>query len=221
MDCLLIVEGEEDKTFFYFVLQALGMDKQVDIRHDKSGKSNALNTFGAKLQQLTPASKSRIGLVVDADQYAVNPDGGFASSRTAINEKLQAGSFNALAQAAQTSGFIAQANGKPHVRAGAWVMPDNGSDGYLEHFASRVVSTGEEDRLRFAAGQAKAVGEGRHGGPAFAFKPHHLCKAEIGTWLAWSQRPRISLGVAVREGLLDLQHPQFQNLTTWLKTLYS
>lgn len=228
-DRLLYVEGEEDQQFFASVFRKIGMDDMADLteRHRKihcnpSGKGNAINSFGSVLAQLTPASDARIGLVVDADRHAANSGNGFAASLGAINTKLRSHSFEDLARSlSTTSGFFTQAADKPTVQVGVWVMPDNRSDGDLEHFAGSVVSADEAACFQYAASRAKEVGENKHGGPAFKFKAHHLSKAEVGTWLAWSDPPRKSLGAAVSKEWLNIAHPQFQNLINWLKKLYS
>jgi hypothetical protein len=221
MDRLLIVEGEEDEKFFSTVCRGIGYGVQVQVRINQTrGKQKAIDTFASTLKSLSVASDSRVGLVVDADQQAINSSDGFANTRTAINGHLTSLSFKALAQASGTSGFLADANAKPKVKVGAWIMPDNRSDGYLEHFVSQVVAAAEADRYRFAADLASRVADGKHNGPPFNFKPHHRPKAELGTWLAWSDPPRMSLGAVASAGLLDQQHAQFQELMQWLRLLY-
>jgi hypothetical protein len=100
-------------------------------------------------------------------------------------------------------------------------MPDNKSGGCLEDFVAKVVGAAQHDRFRFAADWASRVAAGQHGGPAFDSKRHHLSKAQMGTWLAWSDPPRMSLGaVASAETMLDPQQAVFQELILWLRHLY-
>lgn len=223
MDRLLIVEGEEDEKFFKTICRDIGAGVQVNVRvqiQEKRGKPKAIETFGDQLAILSPASDARVGLVVDADQPAANATDGFINTRASINERLAAVSFNALTNASGTSGLLATSNARPRVKVGAWIMPDNKSDGYLEHFVSQVVAPTETDRHRFAAATAGKVAEGQHGGPAFSFKKHHLHKAELGTWLAWSDPPRMSLGAVASAGMLDRHKPPFEDLMQWLRLLY-
>jgi hypothetical protein len=217
---LLVVEGEEDKKFFEAVFRSIGKADQVVIRHRPSGKSNAISLFGANLDLLNLASKARIGLVVDADDPALNASDGFPNTRQTVNLQLQQRSFNSFATGAGTTGLIATANHLDHVVTGMWVMPDNNANGYLEDFANTVVASSEQAQQAFALGQSRAVLTGSHGGPTFAFKAHHLPKAAVGTWLAWSDPPRMNLGTAVSRGLLDVQHPAFCSLIAWLNLLY-
>lgn len=228
-DRLLIVEGVEDQTFFAAVFRKLGMEDMADlhpttgtirISDRRRGKGPAIKLFGAALFG-TEGTAKRVGLVVDADRQAVNPGEGFAATLSSINAELRRQTFGDLTQASPTSGFFAQSANRPHIKAGAWVMPDNCADGDLEHFAGGVVATGEVARFQYADARAREVGDRKHGGPEFAFKQHHQHKAALGTWLAWSDPPRMSLGTAVSWEWLDINHPQFQHLTTWLKTLYS
>lgn len=220
MQRLLVVEGEEDKKFFEAVFRSMGRADQVDIRHHPSGKSNAILVFGARLDLLTRASKARVGLAIDADDPALNASDGFPNTRQSVNHQLQQRSFNALAMGAGTTGFLAAANHLSDVIAGLWVMPDNHANGYLEDFANSVAALSEQDQKSFASTVSTSVLSGSHGGPKFAFKAHHLPKATVGTWLAWSDPPRMNLGTAVSRGLLDLQHPAFLSLIAWLNLLY-
>lgn len=222
MDRLLIVEGEEDQKFFDTVCRQIGDGVQVKVRvRGERGKQKAIEAFGSALTALTSASKDRVGLVVDADWPHINASDGFDNTRSAINEALQARSFTALSQLPGTSGFRSAANGRPNVTVGAWIMPDNKSGGCLEDFVAQVVGAAQHDRFRFAADWASRVADGQHGGPAFDFKRHHLSKAQMGTWLAWSDPPRMSLGaVASAETMLDPQQAVFQELILWLRHLY-
>jgi hypothetical protein len=220
MERLLIVEGEEDKKFFEAVFRAIGRADEVAIRHHPSGKANAISVFGASLDRLTRASKASVGLVVDADDPVLNATDGFLNTRRLVNQQLQQRLFSALTQGVGTSGLLATAPQFGAVRAGLWVMPDNKSNGYLEDFANAVVAQGEKDRQAFAATISTSVANGAHGGPTYTFKAHHLPKATIGTWLAWSDPPRMNLGTAVSRGLLDIEHPRFQSLIAWLNLLY-
>lgn len=222
MDRLLFVEGEEDKKFFDAVCRQIGEGVQVKVHvREERGKPKAIDVFGSTLAALTPASKGRFGLGVDADWPHVNASDGFDNTRAAINAALQARSFTALSQFPGTSGFRSAANGRPNVTVGAWIMPDNKSGGCLEDFVAKGVAAAQHDRFRFAANCASRVADGQHGGPAFDFKRHHLSKAQMGTWLAWSDPPRMSLGaVASAETMLDPQQAVFQELILWLRHLY-
>jgi hypothetical protein len=220
MQRLLIVEGEEDKKFFEAVLRVSGHPEMVDIHFHPSGKSNAIQVFAAKLELLTRASRARVGLAIDADDPDLNASDGFANTQKAVNQHLIARGFNALVTGAGTTGFLSRANSRPDLLTGLWVMPDNGSNGYLEDFARSVVATSEADRALYALNSTKSILENSHGGPRFSFKAHHLPKASIGAWLAWSDPPRMNLGTAVSRGLLDIQAAKFQPLISWLNLLY-
>lgn len=219
MDRMLIVEGEEDQKFFAAVFRSVGLPK-IEIKYHPSGKQNAIVTFAARLELLTKATHARIGIVLDADDPAVSAGAGAKATIQSINGELTKRSFNALTVAKGTSGLIATANALPAVRVGAWVMPDNHSNGLLENFVSEVVSAPHAHCFAFAAGKAADVLGMKHGGPKYSFKPHHLAKAAAGTWLAWTDPPRMSLGAAVSAGVLDIEGANFQRLISWLETLY-
>lgn len=220
MQRILIVEGEEDRKFFEAVLRSMGHADEVNIRHQPSGKSNAIAVFAARLDLLTKSSNDRIGLAIDADAPTLNTSDGFTNTQRLVNEQLQNRRFGALTVAPGTSGSLARSNHLSDVCVGLWVMPDNRADGYLEDFANAVVAAPERSRHQFASNLSRAISEGSHEGPPFAFKPHHLPKATVGAWLAWSDPPRMNLGTAVSRGLLDMHHPMFCSLVAWLTLLY-
>lgn len=220
MQRLLIVEGEEDKKFFEAVFRVMGHPEEIEIRFHPSGKSNAIQVFGARLDLVTQATKARIGLAIDADDPRLNASDGFANTHKAVNQQLQQRHFNALAIGTGTSGFLSKGNRYADVLTGLWVMPNNSANGYLEDFANSTVAASERDRQSYALKVTESVMRDTHGGPSFEIKEHHLAKAVVGTWFAWSDPPRMNLGTAVSRGLVNIRDPKFQPLIAWLNLLY-
>ena len=161
MQRILIVEGEEDRKFFEAVLRSMGHADEVNIRHQPSGKSNAIAVFAARLDLLTKSSNDRIGLAIDADAPTLNTSDGFTNTQRLVNEQLQNRRFGALTVAPGTSGSLARSNHLSDVCVGLWVMPDNRADGYLEDFANAVVAAPERSRHQFASNLSRSLSDFR------------------------------------------------------------
>lgn len=219
MEKLLIVEGEEDQKFFAAASKSLALDG-VKIHFHPGGKDNALAAFIGRLTLATRASNLKLGLVVDADFDGVSPSGGFSATRAQINRRLAQVGFSPLTSMPATSGMVSRKAALGGVVAGVWVMPNNCDDGQIEGFLISAISPSESPRFAYASQIARAVVAGSHGGPTYDVKKHHSKKAELGTWLAWSDPPRISLGGAVSRGLVDTSGAAFSPLAIWLRALF-
>lgn len=213
---LLFVEGEEDKKLFLSVSRACGVE--VDVKCDPRGKGNAILSFIATLKLQTSASKNRVGLVVDAD--FLQNGGGFAATQTLINQKLHGINWSPLSQT-QYSGFRTTTNKGGELQAGIWIMPDNFNDGYLENLVIQSIALTQQPLSNYASQQTAVAIAGGTGIPAIPTKPHHLDKAKIGTWLAWNDPPRMSIGAAHSNNLLKFTGGLGGDLSNWLKWLYS
>lgn len=212
---VLFVEGDEDRKLFLSISRSLNF--KVEVKYDPSGKGNAILGFIAALKLQTSASKTRIGLVVDAD--FLQHGSGFVATQALINQKLQAIDWNPLSLT-QYSGFGTTSPKVKDVQAGVWVMPDNLSDGYVENFVIQSISASQQPLANYAFQQTVIADFGGNGIPPIPTKPHHMDKAKVGTWLAWNDPPRMSLGAAHASHLLDFDAGLGGDLSDWLKWLY-
>ena len=213
---LLFVEGDEDKKLFLSASRACNVD--IDVKCDPSNKGQAINSFTSMLKIQTTASKTRIGLVVDADfpQHG----GGFVATRKLINQRLQDIGWNLLDKTAHSC-FKTTSAKAPSVKAEVWIMPDNVADGYTEGFVIQSISQDQQALANYAFQQTLVAIAGGNGIPALSVKPHHLDKAKVGAWLAWCDPPRMSLGKAHSSNLLNFNAGVGQNLSNWLTWLYT
>lgn len=215
-DRLIVVEGEEDQKFFTVLARNLGLSA-VEIRCHPSGKGNAIATFGAAVLKQTPASKSRVALVVDADYPAGGT--GFNATVRQINERLALASCAPLSN--RIGGGFSSAKAGSALRLGAWVMPNNADDGYCEHFAVDSISNLKRAEFNYAAKVCRDALSSSKSGYAFPVRSIHATKAEIGTWLAWQDPPRMSLAKALTDDLLDQSKPNMRALASWLNWLFT
>jgi len=212
---ILFVESEEDKKLFLSISRSWNLN--VQVKCDPSGKGNAIDGFIATLKLQTSASKNRIGLVVDAD--FLQHGGGFLATQTLINKRLRDIHWCPLSQT-QYSGFGATSTKIKDAQAGIWIMPDNCNDGYVENFVIQSISAQQQLLADYAAQQTAIAEAGGNGIPAIPTKPHHMDKAKVGTWLAWNDPPRMSLGAAHSNNFLNFNTGLGGDLSSWLKWLY-
>lgn len=211
-ESLLCVEGVEDQLFFQQLCRTRGLNVAGNVRCDPAGKGNAITTFVAALQLRRHTS---LGLVVDADLPAHG--GGLAATVRTINQRLSDVGMKPLSLRSG-GGFetTLQKVGKP-CKVGVWVMPDNASDGYLEHLLQGLVGVAHQPSLQHAR-QATAAAMAANVG--FTAKAHHRVKADLGAFLAWHDVPRMSFGKALSDGYLEESQPNAGSLLNWLNWLY-
>ena len=148
-------------------------------------------------------------MIVDADESCINR---WQSVRNACLNFIPD-----LPEAILPEGLVhntEKKNGKP-VKFGVWIMPDNKTGGMLETFLAYLVK--DESEALWQYSQA-VVSEAKNKGANF--KPTHIDKANIHTWLAWQDEPGSQLHMAVKKKILDPQHPKAQTFIQWFKTLY-
>ncbi|HIH86657.1 MAG TPA: hypothetical protein HA304_01985 [Methanosarcinales archaeon] len=97
---------------------------------------------------------------------------------------------------------------------GLWVMPNNGDEGMLEDWIKSCVHPNENQLFAHAKTVVDTL-------PLTKFKPIHISKAEVATWLAWQKQPGHGLYRAVEDQLIDTNSALFQELSFWLTHIYS
>lgn len=108
------------------------------------------------------------------------------------------------------TGQIQRAEGT--IDVGIWLMPDNQTEGALEAFAARLVSSNDV-LLDYTDDCLDALPE-QH----FAEKDRD--KALIHTWLAWQQKPNMRIGEAVSRGVFDVEQPLAGRFVAWVRRLF-
>jgi hypothetical protein len=218
---LLVVEGVDDlhavrnlvyqyNVEVYYAADETGPDVgecDFEIRH-----AGGRDRLGAAIgDALRLGNVSTLGVVADADQDHE------AQWRSVTNHLFQHTSgrpYTSKDDLEVEDGWIAESVdvAEESVRVGAWLMPDNVSDGALEDFAANLVPTG--DRLW---AYAETVIDDL---PRRPFKPTHTAKARLHTYLAWQDPPREPIGRAISHGPLIAQSPLADQFVTWIRQLF-
>lgn len=220
---MLLVEGENDKSFFTACCRKIGLENTIWVGPPNSfgdfsaGKDNAIKLLSVLIELATRDESNEriesIGLVVDADSPAAGGLG-FAKTWERISDILR-GHMYVIPDGIDKSGkgFCFQhPDGLP--RIGLWIMPDNLSQGILEDFVKKSVIGTEKSLLQHAEQAVAGLNSPK-------FKPHHLSKAELATWLAWQAMPGQGMQGAVGGQLLDFKKGLAKQYIDWLKKVFS
>jgi hypothetical protein len=188
--------GERERDWLVKVKRADGVDDALN--HD------------TLFEQLKESGLKVLGVVIDADD---NPKGRWQSIRD-FCQKVQA---QAPAQCPGEGFIVDQIKGPNGVVAkfGAWIMPDNKSEGMLEDFCFKLIPPGNEVLLVHAA---SAIARAKELAAPF-IKPHER-KALMHTWLAWQNPPGYRMGRAIAHRILYPDGQYAKPFVTWFRKLY-
>jgi hypothetical protein len=212
---VLLVEGVADVAF-YSSFYRESVDRSIKVMTPRSvgarfdSKTNAIHVLPTLLSQLDDASIDNLGIVVDADY--MNEHGlGFANTLDKIREKVVAHGFS-REKRLQKGGFLFE---HPDGLSpfGAWIMPDNKSDGMLEDFLQKTVV---EHQRALHEHARSIVGDLREP----LFKSIHRAKADVATWLSWQKMPGARDESTVGDHLIDLASPECLAFESWLRTVF-
>lgn len=152
------------------------------------------------------AELRRLALVVDADTD-------LPSRWQSISSALSGAGGLDLPGSPPSDGWVGEVEVPTgRVRAGIWIMPDNRSTGALEEFAVALVH--EDDELwTYAEACLDELPEKRFG-------EKDATKALVHTWLAWQDKPRLPLGLAVSRGYFDPHAQPAQSFVHWFRRVF-
>ncbi len=187
--------GYEAPTKFIqeFVKSAGGYDQALLVLRDSLDNANLTN----------------IGIIVDAN------DQGFEARWTSIRNILASKYAPSILQIADNqSGYkIIEEDGLP--RLGLWIMPDNSSNGYLEHFLAGLVPTSDPIWLKAEAVVQELLAE-----PFNELRQAKIGKANLHTWLAWKRDPGKPFGQAIEAGYFDINAAPVQLFLNWFSGVF-
>ena len=205
----LLVEGDEDKR----VIPEL-LDKFVVWGEKKSEAVVLIKPFdgfeplleaGAIEAELNVADQQALGIIIDADDQR--------DLRWAAVLRECTRVIPDFPETLPREGLIHVA---PFgLRVGVWIMPDNQSRGMLETFLSELVPK-DQDSLWAYAKWARVAARG-HGA---THSEAHCDKADVHTFLAWSDPPGQQLHIAVLSKSLDAMTPLGRRFARWFVELF-
>lgn len=217
MQNVLLVEGDDDKSFHLSYCQLVGLDVDVrimtpsEVQVDSGdGWSNLINNLPLLLKQLD-SNIDRLGIILDADRPPDN-HGGFLKRYELVTEKLKCAGFVIPSKSTSLQGDIFK-HGDGLNPVGLWIMPNHSDDGMLEDFVQKMICGEQQVKLLNHAENAIATL------PSVLFnKELHLAKAKILTWRAWQTRVGLPLNKALKDKILDRNKAQV--FERWLKATF-
>jgi len=212
---VLIVEGK-DGIFLANLCKMRGLpapkgyETPQKFRDEKSGFikqsggiDNALRTFR---EYLDNPSFDRIGLILDANNEG--PEARCRSVEAAIKSRFPEWEGQCIPS---PEGIVIESEALP-VIIGIWIMPDNHSAGYLEHFVAGLIP-GEDTLWPHAQNVVDEL-------PDHRFTSPKTQKAYLHTWLAWQETPGLPFGTALSAGLLNPNSPLADRFIEWFQRTF-
>ena len=206
---VLIVEGKTDLRVLPYLMEKNGVAWPDDNRPVRIKDVNGITS--CTKAQITVYFKEPgvkfFGIILDADKDA---NAAWDTFRGWFKD-----SFSDIPAQAPAEGFISSTTWDG-IRVGAWIMPDNMSDGMLETFLKLLVPDDQQDLWSFAeksCTEAKSL----YNAP---FKHVHHDKASIHTFLAWQDEPGRQLHEAFLKPALDPKSPASQPFVKWFRDLF-
>ncbi|MDQ6961339.1 MAG: hypothetical protein Q9M28_02255 [Mariprofundaceae bacterium] len=200
---LLLTEGKNDQHVILAIWNAHVGGHLFDIK-DCGSDQKLLNDLEAYFLASTPPEV--IGIVIDADDD-------HQARWQSLRDRLKNVGVQTLSEKADKGGTIILSTPSTP-RIGVWIMPDNISDGMLEHFCSRITP---KEGIAFADSCVREAVKGNHA----SFKSNHHQKAVIHTYLSWQNEPGLPLGLSIKTRNLKSEHPLVQSFVSWLEKLFN
>lgn len=217
MSQVLIVEGK-DAIALSVICQKASLNPPVGYEDASKYKKEFVKEAGGVQSALRILEEvldkpeyTNVGIIVDANEV------GYEHRWREIRQRLtKVFSSQALENADVQSGFkIVEETGKK-LKVGIWVMPDNASGGYLEHFLINMIAPPDDPLLKYVE---KSIDELLYA-PFNELKSKDEGKAKLYTWLAWKAEPGKPFGQAINAGYLSWQAPAVEPLLRWFKQTF-
>jgi hypothetical protein len=208
---VLLVEGQDELRTIPELIEINGINwgtrkNPVVLLRDCEGCENIINKDVIAVE-LKADGIEALGILLDADEHP--QDRWIAIRNACLNSKAVSNIPSELPE----KGLIIEADNG--VRVGIWIMPDNKLPGMLETFLGYLLPTDNSLLWEFAESTISSAKE--RGAP---FTEYHREKARIYSWLAWQKPPGRQLHQAIKERILDPQHPEAQMFVSWFRELY-
>jgi len=211
MSQLLIVEGNDAVPLAALCEKSglkapKGYPKTKFVKEFVKSAGGYDNALKALADALTQHNLTNIGIIVDAND--LGPPARWQSIRNILSVHFSESSLKVADQ--QVGSKIISQVGMPKV--GVWIMPDNVRLGYLEHFLSSLIPTGD-----VLLSHAQSV---VHNLPQKRFSVVKTQKVLLHTWLAWQPDPGYPFGTAINIGYFDIQAPDVPPFLDWFSQTF-
>ena len=198
----LLVEGPDDQHTITNLLKQHGVN--YDALPEGAPYVESCDGWTRVLEAMPVAVKTynRLGVVLDRD---FPPENRWHSVRDLLRKQAIA-----VPDDLPLEGLVV-AGTRPNSTVGVWLMPDNQSEGMLEHFLDRLIP---QDALWDHA--LDATQEARTKAAPF----RHEIKARVHTWLAWQEPPGQPFGVAITARCFQAAAPEALLFVDWFRRTF-
>ncbi|MBX2928546.1 MAG: hypothetical protein KF852_11970 [Saprospiraceae bacterium] len=176
-----------------FIKQAGGIDKVLFVLREALDNPELTN----------------IGLIVDANEQG--PASRWQAIRSCLAGKIPESLLSGVVL--QAEGICIRAETIPTISI--WIMPDNVSKGYLEHFVAQLIPS-DDALLTYAEG----VIDDMTSRELNRFSDAKRQKALLHSWLAWQRRPGLPFGAAFDAGFLDRSAASADAFAHWFQNAF-
>ncbi|ENQ9725829.1 DUF3226 domain-containing protein [Yersinia enterocolitica] len=219
---LLLVEGNNDKSFFEKICKKYNINTNVQVStpvdwvsssqggfNSKQGVINSLDVFLPMLEDEESIIK-RIAIIIDSDIEGENK-GGFVKSIEQITKKASEYDYSTR-YVYKNGGVEIPHNDSQMNPLGIWIMPNNKDDGTIENWIKDKIINTEQEIFSHACTIVSKLKSKK-------FSQNSIVKAEIATWLAWQNQPGRTIAYALKEDeeLIDINNSEFKVFVKWLR----
>jgi len=207
---LLLVEGTDDEHVVRHLCRRHHLNNLFDIENC-DGIDRLRKNFPIWLKA---SDIDTIGVLVDA-----NAD--IQARWKSLRCRLTSAGYRSVPEAPDEEGFISERpSASPSMasillpRVGIWLMPNNSTNGTLEHFLRFLVPK-SNTLLDHARDSIDSIPDEQR-----RFEDKDEMKVLLHTWLAWQKKPGKPYGTAITARYLNADVPEAANLVSWLKKLF-
>lgn len=196
---ILLVEGQDDKHVVLHICQR----RQYSPPHieDKYGIDRLLDSISPELKV---SGRQAVGILLDAND---DPEARWTSIRARLSKVGVT-----VPEYPDPHGTIVDTGDLP--RVGIWLMPDNESQGALEHFVEKMLPS-DDAVWPLSRQYIEGIPEEHR-----RFKESHSLKAKIHAWLATRETPGLFMGTAISSEDLQLDGDLVEKFVAWLQELF-
>ena len=218
-DKILIVEGFNDESFFSKFCVYHGYDVSVKIKVNKpsslsaialDNKQGVLALVQIYIKLLDNGGVEKLGIIVDSD-YA-NTGGGVTRTLDQIHGKIREYGYSDKPKQLPDTSYYFERDDKVtglHV----WIMPDNLSEGYLEHWITSNINDVEREYFNKIDSLIDGFSEKK-------IKQIQMAKAKVQVWLACQDKPSQDMRGIIQSKYLDETKTNYLNFKSWMENTF-
>lgn len=207
---MLYTEGVNDKFVTISLLEQFGHTDEVYLEH-LNNDEKALKAFALKITN--PNETQCVGLIIDADDDIDN-----RIDKIMLELKNTCGVELTSKQIKNPQGCIFNVEG---LKAGIWIMPNNTTNGRIEDFLFEKIDSSDAlfNQVEPHLIDLEKLPEASNRFNKKMYKSVHRDKAKLHTYMAWSNPPDLSMGMAVKKGFFPLISRTETLFMIWIEKL--